>query len=126
MCMPLKRLPQRSMNHLFLCQKKGEVESHQLPPRKDCLTKHAQQANYQAGIWRRCLEQKPEAPSPVGRGWKMEREEECEQLVVHWMEGQPAPNAVLDLLACNCPKTCSLPRCVCVLQMVSGALTCAD
>jgi len=53
----------------------------------------------------------------------MEREEECEQLVVHWMEGQPAPNAVLDLLACNCPKTCSLPRCVCVLQMVSARCT---
>ena len=41
------------------------------------------------------------------------REEECEQLVVHWMEVQPAPIAVLDLLTCNCPKTCSLPRCVC-------------
>ena len=52
MCMPLKRLPQRSMNSAttFFCAKKGEVESHQLPPGKDCLTKHAQRANYQARL----------------------------------------------------------------------------
>ncbi len=55
--------------HLF-CAKKGEIESHQLPPCKDCLTNHAQRANYQAGIWRRCLESNPQVPSPVGKGWK--------------------------------------------------------
>jgi hypothetical protein len=59
--------------HLF-CAKKGEIESHQLPPCRDCLVKHAQRANYQAGIWRRCLEQDPQVPSPVGRGWKTEKE----------------------------------------------------
>ena len=107
--------------HLF-CAKKGEIESHQLPPCKDCLTKHAQRANYQAGIWRRCLEQDPQVPSPVGRGWKMEKEGESEQLVVHWMDGQPAPDAVLDLLACNCPKKCSLPKCVCI----ANGLKCTD
>ena len=51
--------------------------------------------------------------SPVGKGWRMENEEEGEQLVVHWMEGQPAPEAVLDLLACNCTKKRLLPRFVC-------------
>jgi len=35
--------------HLF-CAKKGEIESHQLPPCRDCLVKHAQRANYQAGV----------------------------------------------------------------------------
>ena len=53
--------------HLF-CAKKGEIENHQLPPCKDCLVNHALRANYQAGIWRRCLEQNPQVPSPVGRG----------------------------------------------------------
>ena len=93
------------LTYQLFCAKK-EIESHQLPPCKDCLTKHAQRANYQAAIWRRCLEQDPQVPSPIGRGWKMEREEESDQLVVHWMEGQPAPDAVLDLLACNCTKKC--------------------
>ena len=37
--------------HLF-CAKKSEIESesHQLPPCKNCLVKHVQRANYQAGI----------------------------------------------------------------------------
>jgi len=36
------------------------------------------------------------------------------QLVVHWISSQPAPQAILDLLACNCTKKCNLPRCVCM------------
>lgn len=74
--------------HLF-CAKKGEIESHQLPPCKDCLVNHSLRANYQAGIWRRCLELDPKVPSPVGRGWKMEGEGTEEQLVLHWMHHRP-------------------------------------
>ena len=33
--------------HLF-CVKKGEIESYQLPPCRDCLVKHAHRANYPA------------------------------------------------------------------------------
>ena len=38
-------------------------------------------------------------------------EEGAEQLVVDWMDGQPAPEAVLNLLACKCPRKCVLPNC---------------
>ena len=38
------------------------------------------------------------------------------------MDGQPAPQAVLDLLACNCTRKCSLPKCVCL----SNGLKCTD
>ena len=96
--------------HLF-CAKKGEVESHPLPPCKDCLVQHALRSNFQAAIWRRCLEQNPSIPIP---GWKNEVEGSDTQLVVHWMTGQPAPQASLDLLACNCAKKSELPRCVCM------------
>ena len=81
----------------MLCAKRGEIPSYQLPPCRYCLVKHAQRANYQAAIWRRCLEQDPKVPSPVGRGWKIEKEEGVEQLVVHslhWMDEQPVPQAV--------------------------------
>ncbi len=44
----------------------------------------------------------------------MEREEGTEELVVHWMDGQPAPTAVLDSLACNCSRKCTLPKCECM------------
>ncbi len=107
--------------HLF-CAKKGEIESHQLPPCRDCLKKHALRANYQAAIWKRCLEQDPQVPSPVGRGWKTEKEGADDHVVVNWMDGQPAPQAILDLLACNCPRKCELPRCECM----ANGLKCTD
>ena len=48
--------------------------------------------------------QDPQVPSHVGR----RRMEEADgQLVVHWMDGQPAPQAILDLL------TFQLPTCEC-------------
>jgi len=43
-------------------------------------------------------------------------------LVIDWMEGQPAPEAVLDLLACNCSRQCIAQKCVCV----SNGLKCTD
>ena len=102
------------LRYTLFCTKKGEIESHQLPPCRDCLEKHAQRANFQAGIWKRCLEQDPHVPSPIGRGWRIEKDEGKEELVVHWMDGQPAPTAVLDLLACNCKRKCTLPKCECL------------
>lgn len=87
------------LRYRLFCAKRGEIESHQLPPCRDCLVKHAQRANYQAALWRRCLERDPQAPSPVGHGWKIESVGGVDQLVVQWMDGQPAPEALLYLLA---------------------------
>ena len=56
----------------LFCAKNGEIESHLLPPCKDCLSKYSMRANYQACIWRRSLERNPVIPSPVGMGWRME------------------------------------------------------
>ncbi len=61
-------------------------------------------------------------PSPIGRGWEFARDGTNEQLIVDWMDGQPAPQAILDLLACNCPRNCELPKCEC---MVNG-LKCTE
>jgi hypothetical protein len=107
--------------HLF-CAKKGEIESHQLPPCRDCMHKHAQRANFQAAIWKRSLQKDPGTPDPVGKGWKLETVDGVEELVIDWMDGQPAPQAVLDLLACTCPKSCKMPKCVCL----SNGLRCTD
>jgi len=77
--------------------------------------KHIQRANYQAGIWRKCLKQDSQVPSPVDREWNIEKDE-VEQLVVHWMDGQPTPKAILDLLASNCPRKSKLAKCVCMVN----------
>eukprot|EP00794_Sanderia_malayensis_P021066 gene21066-23121_t len=77
------------LRYTLFCSKKGEIESHQLPPCRDCLEKHGQRANFQAAVWKRCLEQDPNVPSPIRRGWKMEREE-------------------------GTAEKCTLPKCECI------------
>ena len=52
----------------------------------------------------------------------MEEANHGEELQFDWMEGRPAPEAVLDLLACRCTRSCKLPNCVC---LVNG-LKCTD
>ena len=51
--------------------------------------------------------------SPVGKGWKLD-DQDGTTLVVDWMSGQPAPQALLDLLAWTCSSSCKLPSCVCI------------
>lgn len=101
--------------HLF-CTKKGEIESHLLSPCLDCLKKHSERANYQAAIWKRSLQPDPGTPTPVRRGWKLTEVDGIEQLAIDWMDGLPAPQAVLDLLACTCSKSCKLPKCICLVN----------
>ena len=110
------------LRYQLFCSRRGEIESHQLPPCRDCLLKHTKRANYQAAIWKRCLQQDPQVPSPVGRGWKAEHEDGVAKLVVDWMDVKPAPEAILELLACNCSRKCVSPNCVCV----ANGLRCTD
>ena len=95
--------------HLFCAKKdEGEVESHLLPPCKDCIVQHALQSNFQLpygkDVWNRTLV----FQVLKARDGRLK----YTQLVIHWMTGQPAPQAILDLLACNCAKKCKLPRCM--------------
>ncbi|KAK3730477.1 hypothetical protein QZH41_014705 [Actinostola sp. cb2023] len=108
----------------LFCAKNGEVESHQLPPCQDSLQKHILRANYQAAIWKRSLEANPDIPSPDGMGWTIQTSTDAvsTELLIDWMDGQPAPSAVLQLLACKCRKACELPSCVCM----NSGLKCTD
>ncbi|KAI8521965.1 hypothetical protein Bbelb_017190 [Branchiostoma belcheri] len=97
-------------HHLFLA-KKGNVESSALPPCQTSLHLHVQRANYQAGVWRRCLQNHPRVPSPVESGWEMD---EDDNISITWLQSPPAPAAVLELLTCNCSRSCTLPTCTCL------------
>ncbi|KAJ8414129.1 hypothetical protein AAFF_G00067270 [Aldrovandia affinis] len=105
--------------HQLFCTQRGELESSQLPPCEDCLFMHAMRANYQAGIWRANLQQHPHVPSKVEHGWARNDDG---QLTVEWMRGSPAPEAVLQLLSCNCSRRCKLPECQCM----SSGLKCTN
>ena len=106
----------------LFCTKKGEKESHQLPPCADCFHKHSQRANYQTAIWRRCLMNDPNTPSPEGHGWKFTTDGDAQVLAIDWMDGASAPEAVLELLSCKCRKSCKAPQCPCVVNR----LVCSD
>ena len=75
-------------------------EPRQLPPTKDELTQHIIRANYQTYVWKRALETNLDIPSPIGLGW----ERKDDQFSVMWMEKQPAPESVLELITCTCHK----------------------
>ena len=99
----------------LFCAKKGEVESWQLPPCAAALRQHSERANYQAGIWKRCLESCPDIPSPAGHGWCIEKVNGKSELTIDWLhEAPPAPEAVLQLLSCTCSRSCKLPTCPCL------------
>lgn len=106
------------LRYRLFCAKKGEIDSSQLPPCSDSLQKHSIRANYQAAVWHRSLECRPQIPEPDGYGWKCDNGE----LNIDWMSGEPAPKAVLELLSCQCKKTCELPNCMCL----SNGLRCTD
>ena len=40
--------------------------------------------------------------------------------VIDWMQGLPAPQVVMELIACKCSRVCKAPEC----QYVANALAC--
>ena len=46
-------------------------------------------------------------PDPKEGGWTSDDDG---KLVIEWMSGSPAPDAVLQLLTCKCAKSCKLPE----------------
>lgn len=94
----------------LFCTKRGEVESSQLPPCRDCLFLNVERANYQAAIWKSSLQSNPVVPSPTEHGWK----EDEGKLALYWMRSPPAPDVVLELLTCKCVRSCKMPSCTCL------------
>ena len=73
-------------------------------------------------MWKRCLENDPQAPDPVGNGWTVETADDKDSFAIDWMNIQPATDAVLELLACTCSKECTTESCVCL----RNGLKCTD
>ena len=90
-----------------------------------CLYKHCQCACYQTAVWKRALDAKPEIPSPIGKGWIQDKGD-ATALAIDWMEGLPAPDAVLELMSCSCTRVCKAPQCKCIAIMNSTVQKYAD
>ena len=46
------------------------------------------------------------------------------QLVIEWMHGSPAPDAVLQLFSCKCLRVCKLPQCTCLINGLKSTEMC--
>ena len=102
------------LRYQLFCSKRGELESSQLPPYKDCLVMDTRRANYQAAIWNRCLDAQADIPNPIHSGWTLDN---YGDLVIEWMNVPAAPEAVLNLLSCNCLRSCKLSGCyTCMIE----------
>ena len=62
-----------------------------LPPSQYSAILHLKRANYQAAIWKRCLEPHPNVPSPHGHGWEVIDGE----ISILWMTQASAPDIII-------------------------------
>ena len=100
------------------------AQGKSLPPMQDALRKHVQRANYQAGVWSRALQAKPDIPSPCDHGWELVDG----KLSIQWMMQKPAPDNLLVLINCHCQTGCGSARCLCAREgmQCTDACSCAD
>ena len=113
----------KSVNEMrfeLFCARKGEAESWQILPCQSSLTNHCKRANYQCAVWKRSLDCNPDVPSPEGHGWKYDDGD----LVTDLGDAPPAPEAVMELIACNCPKECVEETCSCLQNMMQCRYLC--
>ena len=115
-CMVQKHMSINELRNEMFCLKASQT--YQLPPTQVALRKHILRANYQSAIWIRTLVAKPDLPSPDGHGWHVANG----QLKVDWMDQQPAPNKLLEVVSCGCQTGCTSARCSCQ----RASLPCTD
>ena len=106
------------LRHYFFCAKKGKVES--VPSMSSLFAKHIARTNYQAYIWRKCLEANPEISEPEDHGWKLDEE----KLVIDWMSNPPAPDVVLEFFSCSCTCASVNPTFVYIVNRIRCAEMC--
>ena len=94
------------VRYRVFCSSSGQSSS--LPPTQDDLFKHCQRAAYQAAIWKRSCEAKPNVPHPRGHGRCVTS---AGNLEVQWMDRKPAPDELLELISCGCSTGCISRAC---------------
>ena len=96
-----------SQKHLFTdinkCRynmfSKSQKQNIGLPPCQSTLHLHLTRANYQAYIWKHCLNAEPALDSPTKHGWD-------ESMMPILTNGLPAPRQLLELHICGCKLDC--------------------
>ena len=100
------------------CSKQGQLEAKSIPPCLDSLKLHSRRATFQAFVWRQCLVPKSIIPSTLDDGWKMVEDE----IVKSMNTVKLAPEEVLALIFCACPRKYGVKTCPCT----GNGLFCSD
>ena len=89
--------------------RKRQAESEKLPPSEAALREAVVRAHYQAMAWCNDIVANPDLPSPEGYGW--ERKDDSWRPIMTSV--QPAPQAIIELVRCDCKTQCTTNRCQC-------------
>ena len=108
----------------WLLFKKNQATSEKLPATRDALHQGTLRAHYQSMTWVNDVVPNPDAPSPREYGWTWEGDRWCEVMCTK----PPAPDAVLNLVKCNCVKSkCAVTnntRCTCRMARLNCTKIC--
>ena len=103
--------------YTLFCQKQKQNEN--LPTTSNSLGHHIEQSNFQAYIWKNCLTQMQNLPSPNGLGSLIQEG----TFVPLLMSREPAPVALLELTASKCKKSACRRSDICQCEAVSLVCT---
>lgn len=98
-----------SARYKVFCLSSTRLSPQTLPPTRDALWQHCKRAAYQAAVHRRSLMVRISAPSPEGHGWYKDGNE----LFVQWMDQEPMPGFLKNIVHCSCKLHCNSNRCSC-------------
>ena len=96
------------------------LESSRLTPTEGSALYQVKRANYQCLTWKHARDRRLSLPPPDGNGWT---KDEMGHLVLRFMEKDPAPESLLELIVCRFKKEC-ITRCSWQRVGLSCAATC--
>ncbi|XP_066927982.1 uncharacterized protein [Clytia hemisphaerica] len=109
----------RTKKKLSTTLKPPKLES--LPPTTEVFLLNVLRAHYQACIWNSCLDERPPEMDPTKYGWTKDDINECLLPTMFPESVFAAPDAVLQMIKCNCASEspCSRQNCTCASAKLS-------
>lgn len=101
--------------------KRGKITSRELPPCEDDLRLHFRRANYQAFLWRQCLQQHL-LTNPLEHGWI--EDETNKELSIVWKTIKTAREVIMEQFTCNCKRQCKPTDCLCIKKKMKCSAIC--
>ena len=109
--------------HFFA--KNGEIELHQLPPCKVSLQRTPCGQTFKRVFGGAVCSVAHQSSTQLDSdgAWEAQRTTNQVCQLTGWIA---APEAVLELLACRCPRSCRLSDCACMANALTCTQTCVD